>query len=114
MMKKLLFAAFAAFQTMIAVAQVATVSSPDGRLKVNVDMKDGRPVYAVLYDGKQMLDESPLGFVANVGDYSQQLTFASADESKINKDYTLNRSKVSKVHYEANQLSARRASRRSR
>jgi UPF0755 protein len=29
--------------------------------------------------------------VANVGDYSQQLTFVSADESKIVNDYTLNR-----------------------
>ena len=104
MMKKMIYAAIAALQTLAAVAQVATVSSPDGRLKVNVDMKDGHPVYAVLYDGKQMLDDSPLGFVANVGDYSQQLTFVSADESKIVNDYTLNRSKVSKVHYEANKL----------
>ena len=104
MMKKMIYAAIAALQTLAAVAQVATVSSPDGRLKVNVDMKDGHPVYAVLYDGKRMLDDSPLGFVANVGDYSQQLTFVSADESKIVNDYTLNRSKVSKVHYEANKL----------
>ena len=46
-MKKLLLAALAAFQTMIVVAQVATVSGPDGRLKVNIDVKGGKPVYAV-------------------------------------------------------------------
>ena len=103
-MKKLLIAALAAFQTMTVVAQVATVSSPNGRLKVNVNMKEGRPYYSVLYNGKQMLDDSPLGIIANLGDFSQQLTFASAKEEKISNDYTLNRSKVSKVHYEANQL----------
>jgi hypothetical protein len=81
-MKKLLLAALAAFQTMIVAAQVATVSGPDGRLKVNIDVKGGKPVYAVTYDGKQMLDDSPLGFVANVGDFSQNLTFVDAKESR--------------------------------
>ena len=38
-------------------AQVASVVSPDGRLKVNVDVKGGKPVYEVKYDDKQMLDE---------------------------------------------------------
>ena len=88
-MKKLLIAALAAFQTMTVVAQVATVSSPNGRLKVNVNMKEGRPYYSVLYNGKQMLDDSPLGIIANLGDFSQQLTFASAKEEKISNDYTL-------------------------
>ena len=76
---------------MTVVAQVATVSSPNGRLKVNVNMKEGRPYYSVLYNGKQMLDDSPLGIIANLGDFSQQLTFASAKEEKISNDYTLNR-----------------------
>ena len=86
------------------MAQVATVTSPDGRLKVNVDIKNGKPVYAVLYDEKQMLDESPLGFVANFADCTQGLTFASAATEEISNSYTLNRSKVSKVDYKANQL----------
>jgi hypothetical protein len=51
-------------------AQVASITSPDGKLKVNVDVKAGKPVYEVIYDGKQMLDESPLGFIADNGDFT--------------------------------------------
>lgn len=85
-------------------AQIATVSGPDGRLKVSVDVKNGKPVYSVIYDGKQMLDESPLGFVANTGDYSKDLTYVDSKESKIDTRYQLDRSKVADVHYVANEL----------
>ena len=85
-------------------AQVAAVSSPDGRLKVDIDVRGGRPVYSVLYDGKRMLENSPLGFVANTGDYSKNMTFEGADSTRIDKQYKLNRSKVADVHYVANEL----------
>ena len=85
-------------------AQVASVASPDGKLKVNVDVKDGKPVYAVIYDGKQMLDDSPLGFVADNGDFSQNITFAGKKEAHLEFNYELDRSKVSNVHVDANQL----------
>ena len=85
-------------------AQVAAVSSPDGRLKVDIDVRGGRPVYSVLYDGKHMLENSPLGFVANTGDYSKNMTFEGADSTRIDKQYKLNRSKVADVHYVANEL----------
>ncbi len=91
-------------QASVMTAQVATVTSPDNRLKVDVDVKDGKPVYSVLYDGKQMLEESPLGFVANTGDYTKNMTFVGAECNKIDKRYTLNRSKVADVHYVANEL----------
>ena len=85
-------------------AQVASVASPDGKLKVNVDVKGGKPVYAVTYDGKQMLDDSPLGFVADNGDFSQNITFAGKKEAHLEFNYDLDRSKVSHVHVDANQL----------
>lgn len=86
-------------------AQVASVSSPDGKLKVNFDIKDTKPVYEVVYDGKQMLDQSPLGFVADNGDYTQGITFVDKKETSGQKTtYTLNRSKVSNVDKEYNTL----------
>jgi len=85
-------------------AQVASVTSPDGKLSVNVDVKDGKPLYNVVYDGKQMLDDSPLGFVADNGDFSQHISYVGFTADKFNSDYTLNRSKVSQVHVESNVL----------
>ncbi len=90
--------------SLLMTAQVATISGPDGRLQVNVDVKEGRPVYSITYDGKQMLEDSPLGFVANTGDYSGNVSYMDSKRSKIEKTYTLNRSKVSNVDYKANEL----------
>ena len=103
MKKKVVF-----LMTMLAAvgvsAQVASVVSPDGRLKVNVDVKGGKPVYEVKYDDKQMLDESPLGFVADNGDFSQGVSFVEKKETHLTFDYEMSRSKFSKVHVDANQL----------
>ena len=85
-------------------AQVASVTSPDGKLQVNVDVKAGKPVYEVIYDGKQALDESPLGFVADHGDFSQNVTFDSKKEAHLEFNYNLRVSKFSTVHVDANQL----------
>ena len=85
-------------------AQVASVTSPDGKLKVNVDVKAGRPVYEVIYDGVQTLDESPLGFVADHGDFSQNVSFDSKKEVHLEFNYDLRVSKASHVHVNANQL----------
>ena len=103
MKKKLLFLS-ALFASLSMSAQVASVSSPDGKLKVNVDVKGGKPVYEVLYDGVRALDESPLGFVADNGDFSQGTTFVSKKEAHLEFNYDLRVSKTSNVHVDANQL----------
>lgn len=87
------------------MAQTASVSGPDGRLKVDFDLLAGRPVYSVTYDGKTVLEQSPLGLICDDGDLSQDL---SLEEQKTQMDipvrYTLNRSKVSHVEKKANSL----------
>ena len=103
MKKKLLFLS-ALFASLSMSAQVASVSSPDGKLKVNVDVKGGKPVYEVLYDGARALDESPLGFVADNGDFSQGTAFVSKKEAHLEFNYDLRVSKTSNVHVDANQL----------
>ena len=51
MKKRILFLS-AMLASLSMSAQVASVASPDGRLKVNVDVKGGKPVYEVKYDDK--------------------------------------------------------------
>ena len=87
-----------------AMAYTADVSSPDGRLKVTVEVKDGRATYAVSYDGKAVLEPSPLGFVADFGDLTGGLTLLGTEEVKIDQEYDLSRAKTSHVHYVANGL----------
>lgn len=103
MKKQILFLSLM-LASMSISAQVASVASPDGRLKVNVDVKAGKPIYEVKYDDKQVLDESPLGFVADHGDFSQSLTFDGKKENHLEFNYDLSRSKFSHVHVDANQL----------
>lgn len=85
--------------------QEISVTSPDAALKVDFALKDGLPTYAVSYDGKCMLEESPLGFVADIGDFSQGMTLTGQETRKIDRTYTQDRIKRSVVRYEANELS---------
>jgi hypothetical protein len=62
------------------------------------------PVYSVKYDGKTMLDESPLGLTTNIGDFTKGMKFVKANTAKVDKEYTMNRSKFSKINYKANEL----------
>lgn len=92
--------------TSMAWAQQASVSSPDGRLRVNVNLHEGKVQYNVTYDDQQVLEDSPLGFVANLGDFSQNLTWKEAKQSQspLTTRYTLQRSKQSKVSKEYHTL----------
>lgn len=81
-------------QALTVYVQKVTVTEPDQKLKVRAD----------LTDGKLVLRRSPLGFVANVGDFSQNMKWQKTETSHITDDYTLNHIKVSNRHYEANRL----------
>lgn len=83
---------------------LATVSSPNNSLKLNFTLVDRKPVYSVEYDGVQMLDDSPLGFVASIGDYSAELSFVKSATAHVEYDYSVKTIKQSNVHVSANQL----------
>ncbi len=89
--------------SLTASAQVATVSGPDGRLKVNFDIRNGKAVYDVCYDGQQMLLPSPLGFKADAGDF-ENVAFAGSKTDSVSGKYTLPTGKIAEVHARANQL----------
>lgn len=85
-------------------AQLATVSSPDGKLKVMIDLVDSIPMYSVSYDGKAMLENSPLGLTTNEGGFVAGMKWMGKEEGAVDKKYTQDRIKKSDIHYVANKL----------
>lgn len=85
-------------------AQITTLNSPDGKLKLQLHLDEGQPGYSVDYEGKTILEKSPLGVITNEGDFSKNLTFKGADTSTVEKNYRQEKIKQSSVHYVANKL----------
>jgi hypothetical protein len=83
-------------------AQVTEVSSPDGKLKLNVFSESGKALYNVTYQGKVMLKKSPLGLITNESDFSQNLKFIDSKKDQVSKTYTNKKIKKSQVDYKAN------------
>ena len=103
-MKHFLLSMMAIILAFTSMAQEATITGPDGKLKVTFLINNGKPAYSVTYNGKPFLDNSPLGLKTTMGDFLQQLTLTTQKEKQIEEDYVLNRSKQSKIHYKANEL----------
>ncbi|MFC4164162.1 glycoside hydrolase family 97 catalytic domain-containing protein [Epilithonimonas zeae] len=85
-------------------AQVAEISSPDEKLKLNVFSENGKALYNVTFQGKTMLDKSPLGLITNESDFSKNLKFIDSKKDKVSKNYTNEKIKKSQVSYTANTL----------
>jgi hypothetical protein len=92
------------FTVNILIAQIATVSSPDGKLKLQLFLVEGQPQYAVEYADKTILEQSPLGIITNEGDFSKNLTFKDFLTSTVDKSYTQEKIKRSSIRYQANRL----------
>lgn len=103
-MKKLFITIVTAITTMAGMADTKMVASPDGKLVVSVADEGGRMYYSVDYDGKQMMKPSLMGLKANIGDFSEGLTYVGATERAIDTTYYMRGTKASSSHYEANQL----------
>lgn len=84
-----------------AQADNYTVTSPDGKLAVNVTCQGGKASYTVTYGGKQLLAPSALGLVANYGDFSQNLVMQTCKGSAKHLAYGMTRTKKSHVEKDA-------------
>lgn len=110
-------APLAAVMATAAQQDEKTVTSPDGVTFLKVGLKDGRAYYKVGYyaDGKEgrkevtMLEESPLGLVANIGDFSRDLVWVKEQTGTRDIRYDLERSKASRVDKKANTFTVRLA-----
>ena len=88
----------------VASAEDKQIASPDGKLVVTVSDRDGRPSYSVSYDNVLFLEPSPLGIVANIGDFSSGMSLEkNVLINEIDETYELPSIKQSKVHYVANE-----------
>ena len=88
----------------IVSAEDKQIASPDGKLVVTVADMDGRPSYSVSYDNVLFLKPSPLGMIANIGDFSSGMSLEkNVSTNKIDETYELASIKKSKVHYVANE-----------
>ena len=87
-----------------SVEAAVNVTGPDGKLVVTTDVAAGVPQYSVTYDGKQLIEQSPLGFVTNIGDFSHGMTMTDTKTGNVSKSYNQDRIKKSHVDYNANTL----------
>lgn len=82
------------------------IVSPDRNLQVSIFLKEGTLNYNVSYKGKTILEDSPLGMVTNVSDFSRDLVFVEKKEQVVNKTYNEPKIKQSHVEYRANEVVA--------
>lgn len=80
------------------------VSGPDGKLKLNVEIENGAPIYSVTYNGKSILEKSPLGLLTNEGDFSSNMRLLESNNGETSKEYSQDKIKQSVVSYKANTL----------
>ena len=54
------------------------IASPDGQIVVTVSDSDGKPSYSVKYGGEAFLEQSPLGLVLDLGDYTNGMSLTDS------------------------------------
>lgn len=101
---KVLTLSFFILLSNIIQAQKVSVSSPNKKIQLDVAVTNGNAHYSISYLKDEFLSQSPLGLLSSVGDFSNGLKLVNYKTNKINESYSLNRSKVSKVNYKANEL----------
>ena len=104
MTKKLFLFSVLVVSALTAMAQVVSVSSPNGKLKVDITCQDGQATYTVNYDGQMMMTPSALGLKTDIGDYTKGLKLTDSQQSSVDKTYTMTRTKTASSHFVANQL----------
>lgn len=103
-MKKYLVIYVLAMLTISILGQQHLVNSPDGKVNLAFILKDGTPYYSVKCSDKVMLEESPLGMITDIGDFSKELKIATVSRDSISKKYVQKKIKQSSVNYNANEL----------
>lgn len=86
------------------IIEETVIFSPDKSLQLRVTVIKGIINYSVAYNEKIMLENSPLGFTSNAGDFNSNMKYISKKEDTVDKQYTQDRIKKSQIHYHANRL----------
>ena len=96
---------------------ISDLKSPDGKLNVSFNLAGTEnPTYSVTYNGKTMLEDSPIGIMldmgskptlsglpqgreAGMGDFTKNLTLVSVNDTEAVTEYSLDRIKTSHVSH---------------
>lgn len=95
------------FQAGYAMDRNQMVTSPDGRVRVEFLLEEGRPFYSVRLGKEILLEKSPLGIKRSDADFTGQLTLKSFSKTeKVRDQYTMPHGKQSRITYQANRRTA--------
>lgn len=100
-MKHLLLLLFFVAPFTLAAQNSVSVKSPDGKLIVTVSNTGGKIFYNLSLNGKTFINDSPLGLVTDIGDFSQNIVLANADIDTVSDSYTINTIKKSDISFVA-------------
>ena len=104
-MKKIISTLLASCCLTSLIAQEVVVKGPDEKLQLVVSASPAeKPSYSITYNGKAMLEKSPLGMNTNIGDFAKGMKLTGHTVTPIDTVYHQDRIKTSKVHYQANEL----------
>ena len=104
-MKKIISTLLASCCLTSLIAQEVVVKGPDEKLQLVVFTSPAeKPSYSITYNGKTMLEKSPLGMNTNIGDFAKGMKLTGHTVTPIDTVYHQDRIKTSKVHYQANEL----------
>ncbi|MCQ2973398.1 MAG: glycoside hydrolase family 97 protein [Bacteroidales bacterium] len=77
--------------------------SPDGQITVTISDSNGCPSYSVKLGGETFLENSPLGLVLDLGDYTKGMSLTDSKENiKMEETYFLPTSKQNKIEVNSN------------
>ncbi len=79
-MKKVLLSLILACGFLGAQSTEQVIKSPDGQIVVTVSDADGKPSYSVKLNGEVFLEQSPLGLVLDLGDYTNGMSLTDSKE----------------------------------
>ena len=99
--KSITFLLFYLFTFLPISAEDVKVSSPDGRLVVNVSCEGGRLYYDAILDGQRMLEKSALGLKTSIGDLTRELSIVNSQLSIVSNAYQMRGTKASSHAYKA-------------
>lgn len=112
-MDKLVFGKWVSFSvlmffiSLLGLAQQSLqVLSPDGKLKVDLNIEHGAPVYSLQYEDQIFLEESPLGLKTSINDFTGGLRYVSHSEEELEDTYYMAHGKQSEINYQANELTS--------
>lgn len=106
-MKRILFLCFIPsliFLPLLGQVKKATVNSPDGQLRTEVFLQGGQPHYRVSYEGEVVLEDSPLGLVTNLVNFSSDFSWAGSKRDTLDYTYQQEKIKQAEIHYVAHEL----------